>query len=383
MLKENLISKGKEIHRGKYDYSLVPDSFTTKEKLTIICPEHGEFLKSYEKHISAGQGCPICSGRQKYTSETFIEKCKTLDNVDDIDFSKVNYVTYGTKVTFICNKKDENGVKHGEFQMNPGHFFGGERCPKCRYIKSAAGRRRSIEEVIQEARKIHGDKYDYSKITSYKNDREKYIIICPLHGEFEQTFNRHIKGKQGCPICGRELCDKKRTMTREQFIDKANKVHGGKYDYSKTEYVKSDIKVCIICPEHGEFWQTPANHLFNQGCPVCKESKLEKEVRIMLANNNIQFIREFSPEWLGKQRLDFYIPKYNIAIECQGKQHFLKEAGWGRNSEGLEVLQERDNRKLELCDQNGIKLLYYSNLNIEYPYEVFTDKQQLLKKIIG
>lgn len=381
MDKQTLIEKGKEVHRGKYDYSLVPDTFVTSDKLTIICPDHGEFVKTYTKHINGGQGCPICNGRQRYTTESFIKKCQGLENIENIDFSKVNYVTYGNKVTFVCHAKDENGVEHGEFQMKPGHFFHGERCPKCRYIKSAAGRRRSLEEVIQEARKVHGDRYDYSKVTNYKNDRENYTIVCPKHGEFQQSFNRHIKGKQGCPICGRELCNKKRAMTREEFIEKANKVHGGKYDYSKVEYVKSDIKVCITCPEHGDFWQTPANHLFNQGCPVCKESKLEKSVRMMLVSNSIEFIREYSPEWLGRQRLDFYLPDYKIAIECQGKQHFLKEAGWGRSPEGLEVLQERDERKKVLCKENGVKVLYYSDLQIEFPYEVVTTVEELLERI--
>ena len=92
-------------------------------------------------------------------------------------------------------------------------------------------------------------------------------------------------------------------------------------------------------------------------------------------------MREFSPEWLNRQRIDFYLPDYNIAIECQGKQHFLKEAGWGRTPEGLEVLQERDKRKKELCEQHGIRMLYYSNIGIEYPYEVITNINELLNKI--
>ena len=64
--------------------------------------------------------------------------------------------------------------------------------------------------------------------------------------------------------------------TKEQFISDAIKVHGDKYDYSKVEYKGKDIKVCIICPIHGEFWQRPHNHLEGEGCPICSESYLKK-----------------------------------------------------------------------------------------------------------
>ncbi len=61
----------------------------------------------------------------------------------------------------------------------------------------------------------------------------------------------------------------KKTLTTEEFIKKAKEIHGDKYDYSKVEYTSTNDKVCIICPEHGEFWQRPHNHLKGQGCPKC------------------------------------------------------------------------------------------------------------------
>lgn len=71
----------------------------------------------------------------------------------------------------------------------------------------------------------------------------------------------------------------------EKFIDKANKIHKNKYDYSKVEYVDSQTKVCIICPKHGEFWQTPYSHLAKHGCPECKGlKKLTKEIFLERAN---------------------------------------------------------------------------------------------------
>lgn len=53
------------------------------------------------------------------------------------------------------------------------------------------------------------------------------------------------------------------------FIQKSVKKHGNKFDYSKVNYINSTTKVCIICPEHGEFMQTPSNHLYGFGCNEC------------------------------------------------------------------------------------------------------------------
>ena len=58
-------------------------------------------------------------------------------------------------------------------------------------------------------------------------------------------------------------------LTTDKFIKKAKTIHGNKYDYSKVKYVNNHTKVCIICPIHGEFWQTPMKHLIGRGCPKC------------------------------------------------------------------------------------------------------------------
>lgn len=131
-------------------------------------------------------------------------------------------------------------------------------------------RKKTTKEFIESARKIHGDKYDYSKV-EYVNNFTKVCIICPEHGEFWQTPSNHVNGSRprGCPICGIAETNRKNTYTLDEFIRRAKVVHGDKYDYSKAEYKGSLSKICIICPEHGEFWQVPSSHLFGCGCPYC------------------------------------------------------------------------------------------------------------------
>ena len=132
--------------------------------------------------------------------------------------------------------------------------------------------RLSKKQVIQKFRKIHGGKYDYSKI-EYFNLNSKVCIICPEHGEFWQSPHKHIYRKQGCPKCGINKRAKKRASNLKEFITLSKKIHPNKYDYSKVIYENRRKKVCIICPEHGEFWQNPEHHLKGSGCPSCSGNK--------------------------------------------------------------------------------------------------------------
>ena len=172
-------------------------------------------------------------------------------------------------------------------------------------------------------------------------------------------------------------------MNRNEFIEKAIEVHGDKYDYSKADYLNYSTKVCIVCPIHGEFWQTPNNHLFGAGCPSCPQSNLEGEVRNFLINHNIFFEQEKTFDWLKYRKklfLDFYLPEYKIAIECQGLQHFNSVDLFG-GEDFYNLTIKRDRTKFELCNEHGIKILYFSNALNDYPYDVITTYSDLLNKI--
>ena len=248
----------------------------------------------------------------------------------------------------------------------------------------------TTEEFIDKAKKIHGNKYDYSKV-EYINNHTKVCIICPKHGEFWQLPNNHLVGK-GCDKCARE----NNRLNKEEFIKKAKEIHGDKYDYSKVNYINERTKVCIICPEHGEFWQTPSSHLANkgcikcgkisiynklvmskdrfieisnlihnkfysydksyyknnyskviitcpihgdfqmipsshmrgQGCPKCKQSHLERDITKLLDKNNIEYHYQYKFDFINDKTVDFYIPSINTVIECQGEQHY-RPVGFG------------------------------------------------------
>ena len=261
---EIFIEKARKVHGNKYDYSKV-EYIINKTKVCIICPEHGEFWQTPGNHLN-GSGCPNCGitsfiEKKTFTTASFSEKAR-LVHQNKYDYSKVQYENTETKVCIIC-------PEHGEFWQTPHSHLSGEGCPLCANEKKKNVKNLSLTGFIERAKKIHGEKYDYSK-TLYVNNRTKVCIMCPEHGEFWQIADYHLSGC-GCPKCGLKTISERKKKTKEQFLEKAAKVHNGKYDYSKVEYVDRETKVCIICPKHGEFWQTPHNHENGQGCQRCSE----------------------------------------------------------------------------------------------------------------
>lgn len=155
-------------------------------------------------------------------------------------------------------------------------------------------RKLTTEEFIQKAKDVHGDKYDYSQ-SIYINQKTKVDIICPEHGIFKQTPDGHLRG-QGCPKCKANKTSSRCRKSYDEFVRDARNVHGDKYDYSKFNYVNSITKGIIICPKHGEFEQTPPNHLSGKGCPECAKERISEKNRLT-TEYVIQMAKNIHPEY--------------------------------------------------------------------------------------
>ena len=236
------------VHSDKYDYSKV-DYIGNKNKVIIICKEHGEFLQFPSVHLQVF-GCTKCSGKYNYTTEEWIEKAKETHG-DKYNYAKVDYKNSKDNVIITCKN-------HGDFIQVPNSHLSGKGCVKCAGLYSP-----TKQEWIEKAKDIHGGKYIYDKV-DYKNNREKVIIICKIHGEFLQQPQHHLI-TLGCNKCSGNY-----SPTNNEWIECAKSVHGYKYDYSKIEYKNCDKKITIICKDHGEFLQTPYSHLRSSGCPICQ-----------------------------------------------------------------------------------------------------------------
>lgn len=358
------------------------------------------------------------------TKDYFLNRANIIHN-NKFQYNLPENFTRNNSIEIIC-------PIHGSFFTKAGNHLNGYDCPKCALEKRNSSLKLSNEEFIKRAEKIHGDKYDYSKI-EYKNKNTPVKIICKIHGSFSQLPSVHLRGA-GCPKCAKN----KRTL--EDFIHDSKSIHNNKYDYSSVNYKNLKVPVDIICPIHGIFRQKPREHLQgngcpecggtrksnteefiekakkifpeydyskafyknnrtkievickkhgsffikpndllnNHGCPVCNESKGERLIRKYLEENNVEFVTQkpfhnlFYKDSLHPLKFDFYLPYYNLCIEYQGEQHYRPIETFG----GFEAFikgQERDNMKREFCKSNNINLL-----EIKYNQNI---KEELRKKI--
>lgn len=244
----------------------------------------------------------------QYTTEWFIDRAKSVHG-DKYDYSKASYRSYYTPVALIC-------PEHGGFSIKPGDHLHGCGCPKCGRERSAKSHLLSNEEFIRKARAVHGDKYDYSK-TVYKGSRRPVDIICRGCGSvFSQQAGSHLRGC-GCPFCNGGT--DRLGYTAESYIEKARKIHGGRYDYSKTIYSGSMRKITVTCPEHGWFAVRAADHLQGQGCPLCRKEAEKKEFLEKVHNDiekkwRVKLIESFDGmyEYSPKKRMRKYLFRCSV-----------------------------------------------------------------------
>lgn len=196
---------------------------------------------------------------KKLTTKEFIERAR-VSHGDRYGYSKVEYISNKNNVTIGCRL-------HGDFEQSPANHIKGHGCPKCAADENGLKKSSNISKFIEKAIAMHGELYDYCNAI-YKGSNINLEIICKQHGSFLQMPSNHLKGK-GCPKCGRESIREKNSSSIDEFIEKARKKHGDKYDYSKVEYTNAKNKVEIICKKHNEFYQTPSDHLGGCGCPEC------------------------------------------------------------------------------------------------------------------
>ena len=174
----------KHSHKYCYDKSVYTNYDSTVE---ISCPTHGSFMQRAGLHMN-GSGCPMCKGVARLTTSEFIKKAKIIHG-DKYLYHKTNYVCAKKKVIITCKT-------HGDFeQTSNNHLHCQKGCDKC-----GGSMTLTTDEFVSRSKKIHKNKYDYSK-TEYTSTNSKVTIICPKHGEFKQSASDHMNGKKGCKKC--------------------------------------------------------------------------------------------------------------------------------------------------------------------------------------
>lgn len=326
----DLIKQFRSVHGNTYDYT-ESVFINVDTPITVICPKHGAFYPTPYNHRK-GSGCRRCGVRIALTKRTGTNRPKNQTEVinefknvhgDRYDYSRVVYNGADVPVEVIC-------PEHGSFFPTPVWHKKRTGCPHCsrfsytivkgtrkKKVKSA----HTTERFIIDSRKIHGDRYDYSRV-HYVDNQTKVTISCRIHGDFSQLPADHRYNGSGCPSCGRYQAGQARKHSTRTFITKASRIHGTKYDYSKTLYRGDSEKVEIICRRHGSFWQKATNHLNNRnGCPRCssKVSRASQEWLDSMGVPNLPSTREVYGLIPGRRfAVDGYDPRTRTVYEFWG-----------------------------------------------------------------
>ena len=315
----------------------------------------------------------------KLTQNDFLLRSKAIHK-DKYNYKWSIYKNYRTPIKILC-------PKHGIFMQLPKtHLHGMSGCPKCgeeNRIKKIVGKKRympkrvdRIYDTVSLHRYIHkicGERYDLSK-TIYTSMYNPVIITCKKHGDLlvslRSIYDTHIK--HHCIKCKYDSA----RISNEDYIKRAKKLHGDKYEYHLINYRKYRDIVKVVCKKHGVFAVNGSDFIrmsrVPTGCGLCRESKGEIKVSIILKNLNIEYIREYKIQPY-RYEYDFYLPKYNTLIEYDGIQHFSSVQHFGGDKAFLETVA-RDVKKTKIAKKNGIKL-------IRIPYTTIDIKKLICKKL--
>lgn len=294
-----------KVHGDKYILDEVV-YIDNKTKVKLICPKHGEFWMTPNCLLS-GQNCPQCamkelSKRMTHKKEEVVKRLKQVHG-DKYIFDNIEYVNMLTKVTVVC-------PQHGEFKMTPAHLLEGHGCPECAKRTRSIKRANTFEEFVQEAKTIHGGKYIYND-NNYINNKTELTITCPIHGEFSQRPDGHLRGR-GCPHCGHTI-----SKAEEEIYSMLVSLVGENEIVRHDTNILDGLEVDIYLPNYkfgieynGLHWHTEAfgkdrNYHLN------KTDKAESK--------GIHLIQIFEDEWLEHkdlvlEKLKHYIHKSEVKV---------------------------------------------------------------------
>lgn len=291
--------------------------------------------------------------RTKRTFTDFIALAQQVHG-QKYDYSTATYLNSPTPLQIIC-------PEHGAFMQSPSNHLAGKGCRKCASKAAGDRYRKSGDVFVQESRKVHGDRYDYSE-SVYKTARMKLAIRCKIHGQFEQVPYVHLKGA-GCPICAKEAVGRAHRTSQKQFIEQGIEKYGEKFDYSLIQYVNAWTPVVIGCPAHGAFSQTPAAHLHNTtyGCPKCASDDARSRgrgprgPRLQDRSNTAEFIERAFAKHNGKydySAVNYTKSNEKVTIICASHGAFQQDpsghlAGRGCPKCGDERVAESQRQSVE------------------------------------
>ncbi|MDE2401175.1 MAG: hypothetical protein KGL90_05885 [Burkholderiales bacterium] len=268
MTTQEFVHRAREVHGEIYDYSNATYK-SAKDKVRVLCPQHGEFFTPAGHHLS-GTGCPQCglvrrASARKSNLENFIKNAIEKHG-NYYDYSEAIYTGSKQQIRIIC-------PVHGAFLQTAGNHLTGFGCPACGRIRTEESRKLHANEFFERCIEAHQGRYFYPE-QPYDGPNSIISVICPDHGLFLAGARNHLWNKRRCPKCARVISGALRRIPKDDWLQLAISVHGERYEYNLSNYSGGSEAVSIKCQKHGFFRQRGHKHLAGQGCPKCARERL-------------------------------------------------------------------------------------------------------------
>ena len=371
-----------------------------KTYLTLKCNKCGNIWSttSYEKFIYGNRGCPNCSPTKKITEDKLIKNIEKLCKEKDFTFLGFNgnFCGINTKLLLKCNKCGEewkttsyNNLKKTDRKT---HTCGRKNPSSMPIVYNEEKIIKNIESKLKHSSLefVSFDEFGYI------GAKKTHILLkCKKCGKTNVYSLKYLY--QNTFSC--KSCESRNKFSNEyaigKIIEKCKKLNYTflGFDNNENKYDGKKTYLILKCNKCGHIWKSTTFGSFTQNtikCLGCINSwKMEKEIESCLNGHSINYIHDCRCHilpWLRHKislSLDFYLPEYKIAIECQGRQHFEPVSDFGGEKSFKKTI-ERDKKKLILCKENNIKLLYYDSEhgNTEFLGEkVYNDENNLIKEI--
>jgi hypothetical protein len=295
------IAIAKSVHGEKYDYSFTEYNGAYK-KVKLVCSEHGIFEQIAHDHLKH-RGCRFCANNVTLTTPEFISRAQKIHG-PKYDYSKTNYYNTTTKICIIC-------PFHGEFLQRAQSHLAGYGCGQCALVGRPQNTAKTTDEFIAEAIQIHGKKFKYNNVV-YVNANRKILLECPLHGEFQQTPNKHLMG-QGCPSC-QHIISKPET----EFLNYCHILPSQRQKYLRPYRIDglSEYKIFEFL---GDYWHgnpikykpTDINQISKQKFGTLYENTMKKFIELKARGYDIYYMWENDwNQWTRDKSGSFPIKKY-------------------------------------------------------------------------
>lgn len=315
---QDFVQRARSRHGDTYDYSRVQYK-SMAERVVIVCRVHGPFTQIATNHL-AGRGCARCAeangkGGSQRTREQFIAAARKVHG-EWYSYDEVHYKNAVTKVNITC-------PKHGTFSQQANSHLRGAGCGKCADALASKRMRFDNSHFLEKARARHGDEFDYSRV-KYERALKPVEIVCRTHGVFRQAPAMHWAG-QRCPKCAYERQGLAQRSTNDEFISQARAVHGDKYDYNETRYVKRTERIHIRCNLHGIFEQSPDSHLSGKGCRECAKLTISQKQRRTL-ESFVHAARAMHGDQYDYSNVEYTSARAQVVIVCRKHGRFRQVA---------------------------------------------------------